>query len=135
MLLQTIRAFSDESSYIKSFWIEGWGNRNIDNDMCAKMLIFIYIRKLNNCVCMPFIQINYQQWMFDIYSQFRLCSNFFVTKNRQFHVSQSWHGTGPILPLVVLALYYARIYLATCIRGYTGVHKIYTPFFPIMSSV
>ena len=24
---------------IKSFWIEGWGNRNIDDYMCAKMPI------------------------------------------------------------------------------------------------
>ena len=28
----------------------------------------------------------------------------YVTKIRQFHVSQFWHGTGPISPFVVLAL-------------------------------
>ena len=28
----------------------------------------------------------------------------YVTKIRKFHVSQFWHGTGPISPFVVLAL-------------------------------
>ena len=30
----------------------------------------------------------------------------YVTKIRQFHVSQLWHGTGPISPFVVLALWF-----------------------------
>ena len=33
MFLTTdFRAFSEDSLYIKTFWIEGWGYRNIDND-------------------------------------------------------------------------------------------------------
>ena len=42
----------------QKFLDRGWGNRNIDNDKCAKMPIFsyMYIRRLNTCVCMQFIQ-------------------------------------------------------------------------------
>ena len=45
------------------------------------MPIFRYIRKLNKCICLLFIQINHQQWMFGIYSQFGLSSNYLCTKN------------------------------------------------------
>ena len=39
LLLHTFRAVQDDSPYIKSIWIEGWGYRNIDDDRCAKMLL------------------------------------------------------------------------------------------------
>ena len=33
LLLQRVKGeFSDDSSYIRSFWIKAWGNRNFDND-------------------------------------------------------------------------------------------------------
>ena len=54
---QPIFVTKDKSSFIKSFWIEEWGNININDDTNAKMPIYSYIRKLNKCVCM--IQINY----------------------------------------------------------------------------
>ena len=47
LLLQAFRAFSDDSLYIKSFWIEGWRNRNIVDNKPAKMPILSFIRKLN----------------------------------------------------------------------------------------
>ena len=58
----------------KSFWIEGLGYRNIDNDRCSKMPIFSYIRKLNKSMCPLFMQINYKQWMFGISRMFWLSS-------------------------------------------------------------
>ena len=81
MLLQTFRVFSDDSSNIKSFGIEGWGNRNIDDDKCAKMPFFSCIRKLNKCICLLFNHINYKPWLFGIYSQFGLSSNYLCNKN------------------------------------------------------
>ena len=36
------------------------------------MSIFKYIRKLNKCIFLLFIQINYLQWMFGIYCQFAI---------------------------------------------------------------
>ena len=95
---------SHESWYIQRFWIQGWGNRNVDNDKCAKMPILSYIRRLNKCLFMLFIQIIINtKCLVYIYSlDFALI--IYVTKIRQIHVSQFWHETGPILPFVVLAL-------------------------------
>ena len=39
----------------------------------------------------------------------------YVTKVRQFHASQIWHGTGPISPFVVLALW-------CLLGGFTMLH-------------
>ena len=44
--------------YIKHFWIEGWGNRNIDDDRSAKMPVLGYIRKMNKCIIMHVVQAN-----------------------------------------------------------------------------
>ena len=38
------------------FWIEGWGDKDINDEMCGKMPIFSYIRNLNKCVCVLFMQ-------------------------------------------------------------------------------
>ena len=43
LLLQTLRAFYVDSSYIKSLWIVGCGDRYIDDEMYAKMQIFSYL--------------------------------------------------------------------------------------------
>ena len=43
---------------IKKFLDRGVGQQNTDDDKCAKMPFFSYIRRLNKCVCMLFIQIN-----------------------------------------------------------------------------
>ena len=51
----------------------GWSNRNIDDDKCAKMPIFSYIIKLNKCICLLFMQ-------FGIYSQFGFPLFIYVTK-------------------------------------------------------
>ena len=68
------------------------------------MPILSYIRRLNKCVCMLSIKINYFECLVYIHSlDFALI--IYVTKISQFHVSQFWHGTGPILPFVVQALY------------------------------
>ena len=99
-----LRAFKDKSSCIKSFWIKGWGNRNINDDKCAKMPIFSYIRKLNKCVCILLIQIHYLQWMYGTHSQFGFCSSYYVTKIGQFHVSKFWSTTRSVSAFVVLAL-------------------------------
>ena len=58
IFVQTSDRSFNESSYIKSFWIKGWGNRNIDNDKCAKIQIFSYIRILIMYTCCSF-KINY----------------------------------------------------------------------------
>ena len=96
---------SHESWYIQRFWIQGWGNRNVDDDKCAKMPILSYIRRLNKCLFMLFIQIIINtKCLVYIYSlDFALI--IYVTKIRQIHVSQFWHGTGPISLFVVLPLW------------------------------
>ena len=53
------------------------------------MPIFSYIRRLNKCVRMLFIQI---ECLVYIHS-FDFALIIYVTKIRQFHVSQFWHGT------------------------------------------
>ena len=45
------------------------------------MQICSYIRKLNICICLLFMQMNYWQWMFGMYSQFGLFSNCLYNKN------------------------------------------------------
>ena len=52
--------------------MEGWDNRNNDDDKCAKMPIFSKIRKLNKFVCMLFIQINYNNDPCSIMKQIKL---------------------------------------------------------------
>ena len=54
--------------------MEGWGNRNIDDDKSAKMPIFSFIRRLNKCVCMLFLQINNYK--------FGLCFDYLCNKNQ-----------------------------------------------------
>ena len=56
----------------------------------------------------------------------------YVTKNRQFHVSQSWCGTGPISLLVVLAfcVYYRQttnifILLLKCLTHTLDQHAVW----------
>ena len=92
---------------MKSFWIEGWGNRNIDDHKCAKMPIFSYVISedwTNVYACCSFKLIINNECLVYIHSlEFALI--IYVTNIRQFHVSQFWHGTGPILPFVVLALW------------------------------
>ena len=34
LLIQTLRAVLDDSSNIKSIWIEGWGERNNNDERC-----------------------------------------------------------------------------------------------------
>ena len=103
---------SHESWYIQRFWIQGWGNRNVDNDKCAKMPILSYIRRLNKCLFMLFIQIIINtKCLVYIYSlDFALI--IYVTKIRQIHVSQFWHGTEPISLFVVLALLIKKAHLS-----------------------
>ena len=48
----------------------------------------------------------------------------YVTKIRQFHVSQFWHGTGPISPFVVLALSF--VYCCYMARILQIMHKKYS---------
>ena len=57
LLLQMVRVFQDDSLYIKTFWIEGWGNRNIDDDKCTKMPIFSYYQKIEQ-IYMPVVHAN-----------------------------------------------------------------------------
>ena len=55
LLLQTCIAFTDDSTYIKCFWIEGWGKRNIDDDKCAKMPSFGSIKNKIEQMYMPVV--------------------------------------------------------------------------------
>ena len=89
LLLQTFRAFKDESSYIKSFWIEGWGNRNIDDDKYAKMPIFSYLEdKTNVYACCSFkLIINNECLVYIHSSDFALIIYGTKITGRQFHVS------------------------------------------------
>ena len=41
----------------KSFWIEGWGDRDIDDEMFAKMPIFSYMKKIEQ-ICMRVVHAN-----------------------------------------------------------------------------
>ena len=56
LLLKTFKAFKVDSSYIKFFWIEGLGDKDINDEMCGKMPIFSDIRQFNKCVCVLFMQ-------------------------------------------------------------------------------
>ena len=58
--------------------LHGFEYGNIDNDRCAKMPIFSWIRKLNTCICLLFKQINCLKWMFRI---FELSSSYSYNKN------------------------------------------------------
>ena len=93
LLLQTFRSFSDDSSFVKSFWIEGWGNRKIDDDKCAKMQFLTISENWTNIyACCSFNSIIYNDCSVYIDSlDFPLI--IYVTKIKQFHVSQFWHGT------------------------------------------
>ena len=84
--LQTLRVFSDDSSYINSFWIEGC-NRTFDDDKCAKCHFLPISENLTNVyVCCSFHSINNNGCSVYIHSlDFTLI--IYVTKIGHFHVS------------------------------------------------
>ena len=105
--VQTFRAFWDYFLYIKSFWTEWWGNRNIDNDKYAKIPIFNYryIIKLNKLfACFSCKLIIKNECSVYIHSlDFPLI--IYVTTNWMIPHFIFWSATGPISLFVVLALF------------------------------
>ena len=99
-----LRAFSEDSLYIKSFWIEGLGYRNIDNDR-GKNCQFLAKSEnwANLCTCCSYRLIINDECLVYIHSlDFSL--NTHITKIVQFHISKILSATGHISPFVVLPL-------------------------------
>ena len=72
----TVFVTTDVESVLRRFFIyekffdRGVGYTNIDNERCANMQIFSKIRKLSNFSSPLFIQINYEQGLIGINTQF-----------------------------------------------------------------
>ena len=72
---------------INSVEIVGVGNKNIDDDKDAKMPIFSFIRKLNKCIGLLFMQLIFKTESFSYIDSLDFTPIFYVTKLGQFHIS------------------------------------------------